>query len=230
MSRHGPHLPSLIDARSALTRASRRARRSSASPQRRCSSGVSGVKGGQGRGRRSGAEVHVGEIGGAGVAHLARDRHLGQHLHAHLQRRGAHVVEPGLERDDLVGRDRRVEVEGVQARGHDEAAIVAHRQDAARLVDVHEQLAREHGVAERACPRAAPSGSTRTSSAARRCRRRRSRAPAPPAGSSRSSRCRRRSRAAAWSSSSSASARLDGARHRLAGGAARPPSRRRDGS
>src|SRR6267378_305803 len=60
------------------------------------------------------AEVHVGEIRGAGVPDLAGPRLLGQHLDADLQRRAADVVEAGLERHHLVAPDRRVEVHGVQ--------------------------------------------------------------------------------------------------------------------
>src|SRR3989440_10348903 len=39
------------------------------------------------------AQVHVGDVGGARVAHLTRPRLLGQDLDADLERRGAHVVE-----------------------------------------------------------------------------------------------------------------------------------------
>src|SRR5215510_3252679 len=38
-------------------------------------------------------EMHEREIGGAGVADLACDRHLRQHLDADLERRVAHVIE-----------------------------------------------------------------------------------------------------------------------------------------
>src|SRR4030095_1618447 len=55
----------------------------------------------------------------AGVAHLARPGHLGENLDADLERRAAHVVQGRLERDDLVRRDGRVEVQSVHARGHD---------------------------------------------------------------------------------------------------------------
>src|SRR5262244_1769944 len=94
------------------------------------------------------AQVHEGEVRGAGVPHLPRPRHLGQDLHTDLQRRVAHLIERGLEGDHLVRRDGGVEVECVQARRHDVAPDIAHGQDAARLVDVHEELAGEHGVPE----------------------------------------------------------------------------------
>src|SRR2546427_4838219 len=90
------------------------------------------------------AQVHVREIGGAGVPDLAGPRLLGQHLDADLQRRGPDVIEAGLEGDDLVAPDRRVEVHGVEAGRHHEAPAVAHGEDAARLVDLHQHLAREH--------------------------------------------------------------------------------------
>src|SRR5687768_16121908 len=45
------------------------------------------------------AEVHVRKIRRAGVPHLAAPRLLRQDLHADLERRGADVVQPGLERD-----------------------------------------------------------------------------------------------------------------------------------
>src|SRR5215813_12538221 len=95
-----------------------------------------------------GSQVHESQIRGAGVTHLTRPGNLGQDLDADLERRVTHVIERGLERDDLVRRDGRVEVQRVQASRHHMAAIVAHREDPAGLVDIHEELAREHGVPE----------------------------------------------------------------------------------
>src|SRR6266850_214020 len=95
-----------------------------------------------------GPEMHERQEGGAGVPDLARPRDFGQNLHADLERRGADVIEPRPERDDLVREDRRVEVHRVHARGHHEPSAVSHRQDPARLVERHEHLADEHGVAE----------------------------------------------------------------------------------
>src|SRR5438034_3067331 len=86
-----------------------------------------------------GAQVDEGQVCGAGMPDLARPGHFGQDLDAHLERRAADVVERRLEGDDLVGGDGRVEVEGVETGGHDVAVAVAHGQDAARLVDVHEE-------------------------------------------------------------------------------------------
>src|SRR6266540_3165284 len=90
------------------------------------------------------AQVYERQVRRARVAHFARPRHLGEDLDADLERRAAHVVQRRLERDDLVGRDGRVEVERVEARRHHEAVVVAHGQDAPRLVDVHEEFARKH--------------------------------------------------------------------------------------
>src|SRR4030095_165589 len=74
-------------------------------------------------------QVHERQVRRAGVAHLPRPRHLGEDLDTDLERRGAHVVQRRLERDDLVRRDGRVEVQGVHARGHDVTANVAHGAD-----------------------------------------------------------------------------------------------------
>src|SRR5215470_11087898 len=94
------------------------------------------------------SQVHEGQVRGARVPNVAGPRRLGQDLHSDLHRGGADVVERGLERDDLAGRDRRVEVERIQARRHDEAPVVPHREDTSRLVDVHQELAWEHRVAK----------------------------------------------------------------------------------
>src|SRR5712692_4967524 len=90
---------------------------------------------GAGSGREVGPEVHVREERGAGVARLPRPRYFSQDLDANLERGGADVVQPRLEGDDLVGADRRVEVHRVEARRHDQAPAVAHREDPARLVE-----------------------------------------------------------------------------------------------
>src|SRR4029453_8277680 len=93
-------------------------------------------------------QMYEGQVRGAGMTHLARPGHLGEDLDADLQRRATHVVQGRLERDHLVRRDGRVEVQGVHARGHDVPTDVAHGEDTAGLVDVHEQLAGKHGVSE----------------------------------------------------------------------------------
>src|SRR6267142_614711 len=72
-------------------------------------------------------EVHVRHERGTGVPDLSRPRDFRQHLHADLERRSARVIEPRLERDDLVREDRRVEVHRVHARRHHEPLAVSHR-------------------------------------------------------------------------------------------------------
>src|SRR5213594_2040966 len=95
-----------------------------------------------------GSQMHEREERRAGVAHLPRPRYFTQDLDANLERGGAHVVEPGPEGDDLVREDRGVEIQRVQARRHDEALAVPHRQDPAGLVERHQHLADEHRVPE----------------------------------------------------------------------------------
>src|SRR3989475_8726937 len=109
---------------------------------------------GRGRVRRAGSrtqvgpEMHEAQERRARVAGLARPRDFGEDLHADLERRGADVSAPRLERDDLVREDRRVEVHCVNTRGHHEPLAVSHREDPPRLVERHQHLAHEHGVAE----------------------------------------------------------------------------------
>src|SRR6266571_3724701 len=109
---------------------------------------------GAGRERAAGArtevrpEMHEREIRGARVPHLARPRLLGEDLHPDLERRGADVVEPRLERHHLVGADRRIEIHRIEARRHHEPLAVAHGQDAAGLVELHEHLTGEHHAVE----------------------------------------------------------------------------------
>src|SRR5262245_44017951 len=98
------------------------------------------LPGGIGLEGRTRARAHVrhqmdeGLVGRTGVAHLSGPRHLSQHLDPDLQGRRSDMVQAGLERHDLAARDRRVEVQRVQARGHDNATTVAHGEDTACLV------------------------------------------------------------------------------------------------
>src|SRR5581483_12174289 len=55
---------------------------------------------------RIGSQVDEGEVRGAGVLDLAGPRDLAENLHPDLERGCADVIEPGLERDHLVGVDR----------------------------------------------------------------------------------------------------------------------------
>src|SRR3989442_6957103 len=72
------------------------------------------------------AQVHVREIGGAGVPDLAGPRLLGQHLDADLQRPGPHVIETGLERHHPLAPDRRGGSHGVETgRPHGDPRLTA---------------------------------------------------------------------------------------------------------
>jgi hypothetical protein len=92
--------------------------------------------------------VNEGQVGRTGVPHLARPGYFRENLDADLERRTADTIQRRLERDDFVRVDGGEEVHGVQAGRHDEAAAVAHGEDAPHLVDVHEELAGKHGVPE----------------------------------------------------------------------------------